>query len=91
MKRFALLALPAFVVGTAVGAAAVVIYRRRSGLRSSPRVLQYRTSAAPDTRATATAGTEPLAGHDERHEEELEARHGAVLHIDVGKLNVGQI
>jgi hypothetical protein len=32
-----------------------------------------------------------LAGYDERHEEELEARHGAALHIDVGKQDVGQI
>ena len=91
MKRFALLALPAFVVGAALGAGVVVMYRSRSSRRAQPAVLQPRTTTAPDPSATATAGIAALAGYDERHEEELEARHGAVLHIDVGKLSVGQI
>ena len=91
MKRFALLVLPAVVMGAALGAAAMVMYRRRSSRRTQPAVLQPRTTTAPDTSATATAGVAVLAGYDERHEEELEARHGAVLHIDLAKLNVGQI
>jgi hypothetical protein len=91
MKRFVLLALPAVVVGAALGAAAVVTYRRRSSRRTPSAVLQPRTVTAPDPSATAAAGVAVLAGYDERHEEDLEAKYGAVLHIDVGKLNVGQI
>jgi hypothetical protein len=36
------------------------------------------------------AGIEVLVGYDEQHEEDEEARHGSLLHIDVGKLSVGQ-
>jgi hypothetical protein len=49
-------------------------------------------SVSPATRsATAGGGVEVLAGYDERREEEEEARHGAVFHIDVGRLSVGKI
>jgi hypothetical protein len=93
MKRLALIAGP--LVLLAVLAAAVLIHRRRSSRRvmQAPRLdVSVPDEPRPATRtANAGAGAEVLAGYDEQHEEEEQARHGAVLHIDVARLNVSQI
>jgi hypothetical protein len=94
MKRLALVAGPLFLVALIAGTA-VAIQRRRASRRvmQAPRLgVSVRDAVSPATRsATAGGGVEVLAGYDERREEEEEARHGAVLHIDVGRLSVGQI
>jgi hypothetical protein len=93
MKRLTLLAGPFFLL--AVLAAAVVGHRRRAARRvvQTPRLdVSVPAQSRPATRAAnAGAGVEVLAGYDEVHEAEEEARHGAVLHIEVGRLSVGQI
>jgi hypothetical protein len=80
----------ALIVGTAV-----VIHRRRASRRvvQAP-LLDVSMPAEPRSAtpaANAGASVEVLAGYDERREEEEEARHGGVLHIDIGRLSVGQI
>jgi hypothetical protein len=93
MKRLALLALPLFLVA-AIAGAALVIHRRRASRRDvQPRIdVSLPTDAAlPAQAGNAGAGVEVLGGYDEQHEEEQEARHGALLHIEVGRLSVGQI
>jgi hypothetical protein len=94
MKRVALLAGPFFLLAL-IAAGALVIHRRRASRRvlRAPHVeVSVADERGRGTRAAnAGAGVEVLAGYDERHEEEEEARHGAVLHIDVGRLSVGQI
>ena len=93
MKRLALLAGPFFLL--AVLAAAVVIHRRRAARHvvQAPRLdVSVPDEPRPATRAAnAGAGVEVLAGYDEVHEADEEARHGAVIHIEVGRLSVGQI
>ena len=93
MRRLVLLAGPFFLL--AVLTAAVVVHRRRAARRvvQAPRLdVSVPDDARPATRAAnAGAGVEVLAGYDEVHEAEEEARHGAVLHIEVGRLSVGQI
>lgn len=93
MKRVIVFALPLVFVGALVVAALAV--RRWRAAR--PEAGHYRVeTAAPvdqeaDVRAANTgAGVDVLVGYDEQHEEEEEARHGALLHIDVGRLSVGQ-
>jgi hypothetical protein len=94
MRRVALFAGPFFLLAL-IAAGALVIHRRRVSRRvvQAPHVkVSVADERWPGTRAAnAGAGVEVLAGHDELHEEEEEARHGAVLHIDVGRLSVGQI
>jgi hypothetical protein len=94
MRRLALLAGPLFLVALIAGAA-VVIHRRRAS-RVVPQLPRIDVSVPAEPRpathaANAGAGVEVLAGYEERREEEEEARHGAVLHIEVGRLSVRQI
>jgi hypothetical protein len=92
MKRIAQIAVPLLVLA-ALGGAALAVYRRRASRTEVPR---YRVETGTpldrqaDAAGNASAGVEVLVGYDEEHEEEEEARHGALLHIDVGKLSVGQ-
>ena len=92
MQRIALIAAPPLVV-LGLGVAAVVVLRRRSGVRRrpSPPVTDRRSAALRQAASSTDRGVDLLVGYAERHEEELEARQGAVLHIDVGRLSVGQI
>ena len=92
MKRVALLAGPLLLVAFL---AAAVIHRRRASRRvgQAPRLHTSVRDSHPPAASIANAGTsvEVLSGYEERREVEEEARHGAVLHIDVARLNVGQI
>jgi hypothetical protein len=91
MRRVIVFALPFLFVGALV-VAALALRRRRTGRPlARPRV---ETGGTVEREAhdagNARAGVEVLVGHDEQHEEDEETRHGALLHIDVGKLSVGQ-
>jgi hypothetical protein len=94
MKPIVLLAGPLFLAA-AIAAAALVVHRRRASRRRMPPAridVSVPTEPPPAARTgNATAGVEVLAGYDEQHEEDQEARHGAVLHIDVDRLSFGQI
>jgi hypothetical protein len=94
MKRIAVLAGPLFLMAAIAGAALVVHRRRasRPGVRAARIDVSVPTEPQPAARTgNASVGVEVLAGYDEQHEEEQEARHGAVLHIDVDRLSFGQI
>jgi hypothetical protein len=94
MKRLAFFAGP-FLLVVLIVATAVVIHRRRASRRvvQAPRLDVSVPDKPPTATGSANAGAsaEVLAGYDERREEDEEARHGAVLHIDIGRLSVGQI
>jgi hypothetical protein len=91
MKRLAFFAGP-FLLVVLIVTTAAVIHRRRAS-RRVVRAPRLDVSVPDKATGSANAGSsaEVLAGYDERREEEEEARHGAVLHIDVGRLSVGQI
>jgi hypothetical protein len=90
MKRVAQIAVPLLVLAALAGAA-LAVYRRGASRAELPRY-RVETSGAlePQAAGNAGAGVEVLVGYDELHEEEEEARHGALLHIDPAKLSVGQ-
>ena len=94
MKRLALLAGP-FLLFVLIVATAVVIHKRRASRRAvqAPRIVVSVPDGRPMAARPANAGTsaEVLAGYDELREEAEEARHGAVIHVDIGRLSVGQI
>lgn len=91
MKRLALFAAPLlFLAATGV----VIHWRRGSRRDAPPPYVEVSLSAArrpASSAAGAAAGVEVLVGYDEQHEAEEEVRHGALLHIDVPRLSVGQI
>ena len=86
MKRIALIALPLVVLAWVV--AGLIVLRRSSRGRRAPTAAPGR---AHEWAGNGSSGVEVLVGYDERHEAVLEARHGALLHLDVGRLSVAQI
>lgn len=93
MKRLALVALPLVVVGFALVAVVLVARRRREWASTEPAIGE--TEAVDrdlvDAGRTPDAGIDVLSGYDEEHESEIEARHGATLHIPEDRLSVRQV
>ena len=94
MKRVALVAYPLVVLGFVLLAFLLVVRRRRDSVPTEAPIAQSEP-ADPDVdvdlgRPPAT-GIDVARGYDEEHETELEARHGATLHITEHRLSFRQV
>jgi hypothetical protein len=89
MKRVALVAFPFVLFGIVLFAFVLVMRRRRDSVsigEAEPADLDVDIG-----RASAAAGIDVLRGYDEEHETEIEARHGATLHITQDRLSFRQV
>jgi hypothetical protein len=93
MKRIAVVALPLVIVGLALLIALVLVRRRRNATPARPddASAESATVAHDPERPRVASGIDVLRGYDERHEEEEEAKHGAVLHVSTERISVRQV
>jgi hypothetical protein len=93
MKRLAVVALPLAIVGLALLVVLVLARRRRNATPAQAEDASAEPSAVADDphRPPMASGIDVLRGYDERHEEEEEAKHGAVLRVSTDRISVRQV
>ncbi len=93
MKRLAVVALPLAIVGFALLVVLVLARRRRQATPAQADDASAEPSdvAHGPSRSQVASGVDVLRGYDERHEEEEEAKHGAVLHVSTERISVRQV